>query len=212
MKARSILMIIVMFAVMAVPAMAATNNAEIYHSYDGALGDLTGNGYSGSLSGTAAVQTSVFKVGNGSVYFDGNTANSLEMNNYSSTIATHNAGTISLWLRPMVSSSEYWLGIGALGSTTNRFEMGFFANGSGFVRMHANSGSAQIQANPNSNGFYAAYLDAQWDLHEVLFRLTQIIKLTFHKRYTQWVFNTHIVPLDWGTKYRIVEIFLDNLI
>ena len=139
-----------MFAVMAVPAMATLDNAGVYQSYDGNTDDLSGNGYPATLEGTAAIDTSLFKVGNGSLESDGGTGNYAQINNYTSVIGSDNAGTISMWVYPHGTNTDYFVGVANTASAANRFRIITLSSGVWQVSMRAGSTSPRYEYNVGS--------------------------------------------------------------
>jgi len=121
-----------------------TDNALIYHSYDGAVGDLSGHGYPGTLKGNTSIDTSLYHVGNGSLLTD-NTANSfLDVSNATSKILNTNSGTFSMWVYPHTTTTGYIVSLTTNGSISNRFRINTL-NNEWQVAMRANSGSFQYQ-------------------------------------------------------------------
>ena len=127
-----------------------TNNSDAYHSYDGSFSDLSGNGFPGTPAGSTAIDSTVFKVGNGSMVTTTGSGQYLNMNNFSSTLAADNAGSIAMWVYPHSSGlTQYIMGVAQAGDASNRFR--FLTLGGQFqVSMRAGSGTPAYEYSAGS--------------------------------------------------------------
>jgi len=68
---------------------------------------------------------------------------------------------------------------------------------------------------PHRSGYEAALVDALDTAMDgmalVLFRLTEVLKVTERQKYTRWVFTEALAPLDWQCRCRVAETLLDRL-
>lgn len=139
MKLNKLWLVIVMFAVLAVPAFAVTlDDARQYIGYNSSLADASGNGLDGTAQGNAQVTGSVYKLGNGSL--DCGNTNSDYVTLPTSTISGDSVGSFSLWMRPDVAgNNQMFLSAATVGSTTNR--MRFMYDTTNKIQVNFNDGA-----------------------------------------------------------------------
>jgi len=69
--------------------------------------------------------------------------------------------------------------------------------------------------NPHTVGYKAALLDAKNEgldgLQLVVTHMAEAIKAGERGKYTQWVLESRLIPLDWETKFQITQLLLNRL-